>query len=126
MINESLFSVVSAGRGRIQLSCVGKVDAGATLTAFVSGIPVGSGRASLEEGKRGEFVVFLERFPLEALPCEIRFAFADGKDVCAPHVVKSVADVERLVGPGQLEDVVLSIDGGICRGRRGARRRRPT
>lgn len=111
------FSAPRVEPGRIVLECQSGGNLGSVLRAFVDGIPIGSS-APLARITPGQTVALaIECFPCLALPCSVRFSDESGAiDLSPPLVLKSASAVERLVGPGKIEEVKIALRGGAISG----------
>jgi hypothetical protein len=111
------FSQATAGRGRFVLTCsrAGRIDG--RIEAYVNGIPIGrSADCGLVESG-AEIAVNCGYFPNVGLPCQVRFAGGPGAvDAAPPVVLRTPAEVERLVGAGQLEEVRIAVRNGAIQG----------
>lgn len=87
------------------------------IRAFVRGVMIGSAPVDRALTAGEQISVVCDRFPHVDFPAEIRFASGDDPaDVCPALSVSSADQVERLVGPGVLEDVSLEIVNGVLKG----------
>jgi hypothetical protein len=110
-------------KGRIVLTAGQDVPAGARLRALVAGITIGTavvpGRPGSRPGLRAGATLDLacDHYPGLPLPAEIRFARDDSDEDTAPPLMLARPDqVLALVGPGQLEQVQLTLVDGVLRG----------
>lgn len=113
----AIFGAASIERNGFSFTCLAPGHVGGRIEAFVNGIPIGSS-AEYEAVDLGRaIVVTCTYFPFVALPCQVRFAVEGGQTEVAPAAsLRSVGEIERLVGSGRIEGVRLSVVNGAIHG----------
>lgn len=85
-----------------------------TLQAFVRGVPLGE--AVNFDPAQSHTAVPCTVFPHVTLPAEVRIGWQDGIDAIAPLEIDTLADVNTLVGHGNLSDINISFRNALISG----------